>query len=90
MLIDRIAGVAPSKHGKSLRAQTIWCDDTIHGMPYGLDKYGSINIKKLLSSVTPDELYTFNLYKLEYMRIVLDDVSARTGVFSSGFFPHQR
>jgi hypothetical protein len=54
---------------------------TKEGSPFAVERWGKSRLQELLNAVRPDEYMEFSLYKFEFMRMLLDEVVKRTGVF---------
>lgn len=52
---------------------------TPEGVPFSVEFYGRIQTAQLVSDMTYEQFLEFNLYRLEYIRLILDRISRQTG-----------
>jgi hypothetical protein len=50
--------------------------------PFSVDYYGRIQTTTLVNELTYEQFFEYNLYRLEYMRILLDNVTKHTRVLT--------
>eukprot|EP00299_Pterocystis_sp_00344_P010449 c4671_g1_i1.p1 GENE.c4671_g1_i1~~c4671_g1_i1.p1 ORF type:complete len:610 (+),score=86.87 c4671_g1_i1:44-1873(+) len=54
----------------------------LDGSPFGVENYGRMHMTNLVAEMTFEQFFEFNLYRLEYMRLVLDRVTKYSGVMT--------
>ena len=59
--------------------ETLFQTRDIHGQPVALQMLGHSEPKAVVKALNREQFYEYTLYKAEYMRIILDDLSLESG-----------